>query len=330
MRLASRLCRALAPALLAAAAAAVATPATAQESPFRRLVDADAARLLPVLRIEVERVGLAAEQSKDIMAGVAATFQFSDDVRSGRIDPLEFTKARSPRFVVPPDARYDAQCSRSLSGALAVLTLGVSADSVLRDLERKAQAGQMTDGMAVLQAGAAIDRSPAGRAADAAIRFYLARGFRHARARSLDAMLEHPDPADSLTVYVSATNPYMDRDGCAHLPTGATLVLSIETAWAGVEEQHRVERKVRAEAEDVDARFQRVLAEVGWTVAEYQERLTAAMMAVGDADDLATLDGLGQIPDLAAQVAVRKANAAWWTRHRATLDPLMTALLGAR
>jgi L-amino acid N-acyltransferase YncA len=141
------------------------------------LRDADTPGFVDVLRADIARNAATrrarATIAREIRAGIDATIATSHE------DPLAYVRARTAHFVLPPDARYDARCSRAMSQAnyrpFAVYAIGRPADDVAAAYQGKdlrSLSGKQVYALMMQQAN-----SPVGQAFDATIRFYRARGF---------------------------------------------------------------------------------------------------------------------------------------------------------
>jgi hypothetical protein len=322
-----RTCRAYA-AGLALALCTVAENARAQFDVVLR--DADTPGFVDVLRADIARNTATrragATIAREIQAGIDATLATSHE------DPLAYVRARTAHLVLPPDARYDERCSRALSRAnyrpFAVYAVGRPATDVAarhQGSDPRSLSGKEVHALLAQQAN-----SSAGRAFDATIRFYRARGFETVGTVASTATLHWKGPdRDPLAavVYLDNAGAGVDASSCGHLGNTALLSLTIREpqAWAKTSGATSVAKTSLA---DADAAFASALARAGMTQDRYAALVNAAWQALREMQDpqqAQETEGMARIPALRAQAEARRQNRAWMERHRVELGPLLEA-----
>jgi hypothetical protein len=301
--------------------------AGAQADPVLR--DADAPAFVTVLRADLARTAALRRGAADVVRDIQS--QVKAATEAAEVDPLAYVRSRTAHLVTPPDARYDAACSRAASRGMlspqAVFAVGRPADDVAAALRAKLQGGAQLsgkDGYALLMQQA---RGPAGQAADATIRFYRARGFRLDGPVSDAGYLSWPGPTrDPITVGVYLTNAAAKFGGeCERLGNTALLVVGIEGDGLAA-----VGRGAggRAPAAGAEAAYRAALARAGLSEERYTTLLGAASLAlreVQDPHEAEQVDAMTRVPGLRAQAEGRQRNRAWLTRHRDDVLPVLEA-----
>lgn len=313
-------------ALLALALCTVAEPARAQLDVVLR--DADTPALVDVLRADIARNTArrraSATIAREIQAGIDATVATSQE------DPLAYVRARTAHFVLPPDARYDARCSRALSEAnykpFAVYAVGRRADDVVAGPGRRdprSLSGKEVHALLVQQAASSV-----GRAFEATIHFYRARGFAIVGTVASTAALHwkgpDPDPLAAV-VYLGNAAAGVDAASCGHLGNTALLSLTIREPQAWSRSSGATTAATTALA-DGDAAFASALARAGMTQDRYAALVHAAWQALRETQDpeqAREAEAMARIPALRGQAEARRQNRAWMERHGVALGPLL-------
>ena len=305
---------------------ALATDARAQFDVVLR--DADVPGLVDALRADIARNAVRRRSAgtvvREVQAGIDATLARAEQ------DPLAYVRERTAHLVLPADARYDDRCSRALSRAnllpIAVYAVGTPAAEVAAGLQGKDPKALSKEDMYALMARQST--SSAGRAFDATIRFYQARGFRVDGVVDSRAVLRWKGPdRDPITAVAHLTNvgAAVDPASCGHLGNSALLSLSIAepAAWS---ERSSASVAAQTSMADADAAFASALARAGLTPDRYDALVNAAVQALRetrDPQEAEQSDAMGQIPEMRAMADARRRNRAWMARHRAVLGPLL-------
>ncbi|HEU4628771.1 MAG TPA: hypothetical protein VFS08_03470 [Gemmatimonadaceae bacterium] len=135
-------------------------------------------------------------------------------------DPLAALRRRSPHVVVPAGARYDSTCSRALGGDRAVFSVGPDGNLGMPAVREAAARPARSEGERTINVLAAMQRSPAWQAFSAAVHFYEAQGFRHAKTVTTSARMGRPErEGDPIVVMLHVANPHVERPGCEHIHT---------------------------------------------------------------------------------------------------------------
>lgn len=172
---------------------------------------------------------------------------FRHDVAEGRIDPLSLIRQLMPRAaIVPPGARYAAECSRGGEGTTAVFVLGGEANAdaaaALAD-EREALRARAAGGTTRPPTGAErlrdfqnTMRFGSGSASDARVQrtaaFYRARGFTPLPTYAFVPFVWERDPdAGRLRVTLWGVNAASGRGpACRALGQGPVIVMELAPA----------------------------------------------------------------------------------------------------
>lgn len=311
-----------------------ARPAAAQADLVLR--DADVPALTALLQADMAR----AEAMQRRVAGVAREVESEmTAIRANAEDPLGYVRARTAHFVVPPDARYDAACSRAMSAysmmPFAVFAIGRTDDATVAAVRKKGTAQlsqrEMYDLM-MQQAGGS-----AGQAQAATMKWYQARGFRISGTVAESAPMRwagaKPDP---IAISIHMTNVGAGYgQACAQLGNTALLALSIDEKVAqkmgGAAPAQRVDPVGTA-----DGAFEAALARHGVSRDRYSAMLAALWQAqkeVESTDEAEQSDAMAKIPGMEAMGRARRQNRVWMERHRDTMLPLLERYgraLGAR
>jgi hypothetical protein len=314
----------------AGAALALCTLAATARAQGNAAPHADEVPGLAVLR-DADTPGLVAALRADVARRTAHGRATATIATSGA-DPLAYVRARTAHFVLPPDARYDETCSRAMSEVLfrpvAVFAVGRPADDIpagLRGRELKSLSQKEIYGLIVAQT-----QSSAGRAFDATIRFYRARGFQTVGTVNSQASLRWkgtaPDPV-SAGVHLFNVGAGNDPRRCGQLGNTALLTLSIteQQAWSKTSSAAAAAQTSTA---DAGAAFANTLSRAGMTERRYMVLVDAAWQALRDTQDpqqAAKTDAMARVPQLRAQADARRENRAWMERHRDERGPLLDA-----
>lgn len=291
------------------------------------LRDADTPGFVDVLRADIARNTAArragATIAREIQAGIDATLATSHE------DPLAYVRARTAHFVLPPDAHYDERCSRALSRAnyrpFAVYAVGRPADDVAarhQGSDPRSLSGKEVYALLAQQANSSV-----GRAFDATIRFYRARGFEIVGTVASSATLHWKgsdrDPLAAV-VYLDNSGAGVDAASCGHLGNTALLSLTIreQQAWSKTSGAATVAKTSLA---DADAAFASALARAGITKDRYAALVSAARQALRETQpqQARETEGMARIPALRVQAEARRQNRGWMERHRVELGPLL-------
>lgn len=312
---------------VAGALAVLASARSAAAQPDLVLRDADAPALAALLRADVAR-------TQAMHRGIAqATAQVRADLAAGSAaaeDPLAYVQARTSRLVVPPDARYDAECSRAVSAymlsAHAVYAIGTTDDATAEALRQKG-----TTPLSNREIFELIRRQlggPAGRAQAATMKWYQARGFRIAGTVASSAPLRWGGPTtDPIAVSVHMLNAVAQLGAsCERLGNRAVLVLTIDETVARATGRSAAPAAPANPAKQADAAFEATLARVGVSQERYAAMLGALWQAqreLADPSEVEQSDAMARIPGMQAMGAARRQNRAWLARHRDELLPLL-------
>lgn len=283
------------------------------------LRDADAPALVALLRADVARMEAMQGQVAAVAGQVRKEFQA---LERDAADPLAYVKARTAHYLVPPDARYAAACSRAVSaymmGPRAVFAIGRTDDATVDALRQKGTTAlsqrEMYDLM-MRQAGGS-----AGQAQAATMRFYQARGFTISGTVAEAAPLRWGGATpDALAISVHMTNAVATQgEDCAALGNTAVLILMIDGKAAPARRASPVDA--------ADDAFEATLARVGMTRDRYSALLGALWQAQKEMDDpheAEQTDAMGRIPDLRAMAEARRQNRGWLQRHRDDVLPVL-------
>jgi len=102
-------------------------PVISQEIMVAKLTESELKIVLPIIKEEVTGYG---KQVKDYASERDSRYQLLLDIKSGKIDPLEWLKQHSRHILVPPDAKYEPACSKAASlGIFAILSESELAES---------------------------------------------------------------------------------------------------------------------------------------------------------------------------------------------------------
>ena len=272
---------------------AIARAVSAQGGPGRALTDADVARVMPLLKVNISDLQ-ALQASVSTMTQIIAD---TDDALTKRtLDPLPWLKAHGQVIVVPPNARYDMSCSKSASRfhsfPVAVFTL----------------------------------TSAAGAPALAAARnFYQSRGFQNRYFLSLydgtdTWTYDDEDGSEYNVVSVNYLTVNEKLAGCESMPPGPMVVRPLHLSAAASPPQPALLRALGAAGMSRDEYEDAVSA------------LTAARrLAGGDStmldglEDLLPLMSGAELARTRAAIAVIKANLAVYRAHAAALEPLLAS-----
>jgi hypothetical protein len=291
------------------------------------LRDADVPAITALLRADIAR----SQAMHGSLAGIKGEVESQlATVSRNAEDPLGYVKARTARFVVPPDARYDAGCSRAVSAYLmiptAVFTIGTADDATAAELQKK-DPKQLSNkeifGLMMSQA-----KGSAGQAMEATTKWYRARGFRISGTVASSAPLHWGgQTSDPLAVGVHMLNVAAGYgEVCSRLGNTATLTLAIDEKSAL--EPSAASAKSAALTRKTGDDFDATLARVGVTQDRYAAMLGAlwqAMKEVQDPGEAEQSDAMARIPGMEAMAKARRQNRAWMQRHRDDVLPLVEA-----
>ena len=302
------------------------------------LRDAEAPALVALLRADVARMEAMHGQVAAVTGQVRKDFEA---LERDAADPLAYVRARTAHYVVPPDARYAAACSRAVSaylmGPRAVFAIGRADDATVEALRKKGTTALSQKEMYELmmsQAGGS-----AGQAQAATMRFYQARGFKISGTVAEAAPLRWGGPTpDPLAISVHMTNAVATLGAdCGALGNTAVLVLLIDEKAAAATGRGAAPAKRASPVDEADDAFEATLTRVGMTRDRYSALLGALWQAqkeLDDPDEVAQTEAMGRIPDMRAMAEARRQNRAWLQRHRADVLPVLQqygrALEGAR
>jgi hypothetical protein len=222
-------------------------------------------------------------------------------IRSGEVHALNELRAYSPQARVPTGARYDAACSAGVTEGLGGII--EHAVFVVARLEASTSFYSNARFRVLGDAGTGyVLRSPDGRIAGT-----LSGSQSEVRRIGRDVAAGRAPGYDHLRP-------------CADLADGHVLILTSE---GSIGEQAR---GAEAAAGTAPERLPQVLAAAGLSAAQWGTVVTLLWYAATDdlfAHDPAALDRVAGSADAGN---VRRANVAWYARHRAVLDPAMQAL----
>jgi hypothetical protein len=300
-------------------------PAAAQADLVLR--DADLPAITALLKADAAR----AEAMQRRVAGVVREVETElTSIRTNAEDPLGYVKARTARFVVPPDARYDAACSRAVSAYLtiptAVYAIGTADDATVAALEKRGTKNLSNKEMFDVMMRQA--KGSAGQAMEATTKWYQARGFRISGTVASSAPLSWGGPKpDPISVGVHMTNVAAGYgEVCARLGNTAVLTLAIDEKVAQKTGFSAAPAKGVDPVAAADDEFEAVLARHGISKDRYSSLIGALWQAqkeVESADEAQQSDAMARVPGMEAMGRARRQNRAWMERHRDALFPLL-------
>lgn len=318
----------LAFAIILLAVSAVSSPAQ-QTRPRAPVSEAQVVKVVPVLRTlsaQVRRSQAPEAPRVRRDAALAARIALLENIKLGKIDPLEWIEAQTEHAVTPSLAEYSAAASRFVTGLSlqpsAVFEFGLEASEIGEaklNGDREAQ-------RRLVERGA--DQSDAQQKVNAAVdgirRFYRDHRFPGFEPDSPLAWSTF-SPDSLLTVTVMEANPYRAW-GNTSLPTGPIL----EISW----------NEDPGDEVNTGEPLSVLLGRIGMNDREFLDLLTALVTARRDTRDPSKLvldpkkrpesEADRKIFDEVADlIKVRSENAALYQRYARTLDPLLDAFDGA-
>jgi hypothetical protein len=292
--------RALLAALALALGAGPTVAQTARPDAALGFRDDDLAWVLPLLDAEAAdnarlHVGAAAS-AQSLQAAVTRDLpRLVERVRSGEVHALDLLRERSAYAVVPPGATYDARCSAALMEGVGGLTT-VAAYTLRGGDYRAAMAWYRAEGFSVGESSGLVRAQAPDNRAEADIR------------------VRNPAP------HLVRTPGMGHMEGCARLGDGPLLTVEVEGALDAIADAADA-AAVAGTAEQLPGALRRA----GLT-AEAWSAIRDALVSVSV--DVAYEEGgmLDVVAGSPAEAARRRADVAWYRRHRAALDARFHAL----
>jgi hypothetical protein len=298
-----------------------------------RLTDDIVARMLPVIRAQAAEVegGLAAMEEG--MARMDEHTQLLEDIKAGKVDPLEWLKAQSKYVIAPPSAKYEQQLSRWASSSylmdpVALFSFGIDAPEPVRNGTRNGEKGA-----SFVLSGQDLSGVPGGKEFQAVVdgvpEFYHSKKFKDDPVQQF-FMYTSNSPDSSVGVFLHYVNMFAGMPASEGVPDGPLLWLSHSSAKISAEAISESD----AEAAKAASSVEEALASAGMTREAYQEYMGALVMAKSDAADPSVLDipldTHGLTADQAEAVkgmrefyAIRKSNLKVYRKVAAEVAPLL-------
>lgn len=210
-----------------------------------KLTEAEVKAAIPVMRAEIASFSFL---EKTLEADRDVRLRLARDIKSGKIDPLDWLKQRSKHILVPPGAKYDPVSSRAVSiagvdiileemgkGALvtppvqptAVFTFGKTITAINKDVLAKMARNLDVAGELLYDINDPSYTEMRSILAKART-FYSQHGFSTGYSMTGDGIIFEPRAAEGeisgtvFQIYFTAFSPYFPRvmESCSALPIG--------------------------------------------------------------------------------------------------------------
>lgn len=293
----------------------------------RALHEQDLARILPVLRADVQAADERAREraaSASLAAARARAMQDAAGEIARGADPLDWLRAHSREAVAPSTAVYQPACARALTAAAgrpsAMLSFGIDAPTGWLFVWKERDAGAIATGPpASRQRGAPGSSARPEALVQQTRAFYAGRNFEYKGERApFEWQFMAADKRVSATIV--GVNVFGRLEACRALATGPAVVIRAEDELFG----QALASQEATTAGTAQRAFDAAVQKAGLSEAEY---LNLKLQVLAARVDAAAEDRGARIAAANPNdEAIRRQNARFYREHREALEPLLARL----